>query len=162
VDGAPDPAASHPSEEVPEADSEKRKQDLVAALACGALLVDALFSWLARAPRVPRAVQTFNVLATLVAVILPVFSIAISMRGKRVTFMRNLFLVAVFAVGLANYGNRFATLLVLQRARPQQSLAMAAANEWLYWLNQIAEVSLGLVGLLYLLATARRRQTSAP
>lgn len=159
---APDPATPQ-TERIPEADWGNRKQDLVAVLACAALLVDALFSWLARAPHISRAVQTFNVLATLVAVILPVFSIAVSMRNKRFTFMRNLFLIAVFAVGLANYGTRFATvLLAFQRIRPQPSFSASPFNESFYWLNQIAEVSLGLTGLLYLLANARRRQTSAP
>lgn len=163
LDDAPDSALPQAAEQIPESDSGNRKQDLVAALACAALLVDALFSWLARAPHISRAVQIFNVLATLVAVILPVFSIAVSMRSKRFTFMRNLFLIAVFAVGLANYGTRFATvLLAFQRIRPQPSLSVSPFNESFYWLNQIAEVSLGLVGLLYLLATARRRQTSAP
>jgi hypothetical protein len=163
VDDALDPAPPQAGEQIPEADSGNRKQDLVAALACAALLVDALFSWLARAPHISRAVQSFNVLATLVAVILPVFSIAVSMRSKRFTFMRNLFLIAVLAVGLANYGTRFATVLVaFPRIRPQPSLSVSPFNESFYWLNQIAEVSLGLTGLLYLLATARRRQTSAP
>jgi hypothetical protein len=70
-------------------------------------------------------------------------------------------MIAVFAVGFANYGSVVVTamLAAFQAARQQPPLQV---EEFFYWVNQIAEVSLGTLGLLQLLSTAQGRQSSAP
>ena len=124
----------------------------LAALACIALLLDALFSWLVRGPNVSRTLRAGNMFATVVAVVLPVASIVLSRRDQRFQFMRTIFLIAVFAVGSANYGNTVVNtfLTAVQRAQPQP--LDFSTGDFFYWLNQIAEVSLGLFGLLHLVS----------
>lgn len=159
---AADAGFDDPAEVVPQARPTSGRLALLPALACVALLADALLSWLNRAPRAPQALQTSGVLVTVIAVILPVVSIAVFARDRRFHYLRNLFLLAVLAVGLANWGNYFVSgFLTALQAAHQQPMVIDAGS-FFYWLNQIAEVSAGLLGLTYLLGNRQGRQISAP
>jgi hypothetical protein len=152
----PPVAAEAPSPEAP-----SRTSIIVAVLACLALLLDALASWYVRSPNLPRWVHTLSVFLTLVAVVLPVMSMGVSRRHRELRPLRFLFIVAIFAVGFANYGNMLVTamLAAIQAARQQLPFQI---GDFFYWVNQIAEVSIGAIGLLQLLFVARRRHPSAP
>jgi hypothetical protein len=157
ADDTPDPAPPPP-----EANPADRLPTVLAALACIALLLDALFSWLVRAPNISRTLRAGNMLATVIAVVLPVASIVVSRRDKRFQFMRTMFLIAVLAVGSANYGNTVVNTFLAAVQRAQAEPIDISTGDFFYWLNQIAEVSLGLLGLLHLAGDTRRRQISAP
>jgi hypothetical protein len=154
-DSAP-PAAS----ELPDPGT-ARSATMVAVLACLALLIDALSSWHVRAPNVSRGFRTLNVFITLIAVVLPILAIAVSRRDKLFHPLRMLFVIAVFAVGFTNYGTTVVTVMVntFQATRQQPALRV---GDFFYWVNQIAEVSLGTLGLLELLWIAQGRPSSAP
>jgi hypothetical protein len=150
----------HVAEETPNTGA-TRTATLVAVLACLTLFIDALSSWHARAPLVSRSFRTLNVFITLIAVVLPVIAIVFTRRDRLLRPLRILFMVAVFAVGFANYGSMLVTamLAAFQAARQQPPLYV---GDFFYWVNQIAEVSLGTLGLLQLLFIARGRHPSAP
>jgi hypothetical protein len=145
----------------PAAEDPTRASIIVAVLACLALLIDALCSWYVRSPNLSRWVHTLGAFLTLVAVVIPIVSMAVSRRQRELRPLRVLFIVAVFAVGFANYGNMILTamLAAFQAARQQPPFQ---AGEFFYWVNQIAEVSIGAIGLLQLLFIARGRHPSAP
>jgi hypothetical protein len=153
-------ASPHVAEETPTT-STTRSATMVAVLACLTLFIDALSSWHARAPNVPRSFRTLNVFITLIAVVLPVIAIVFTRRDRLLRPLRILFMVAVFAVGFANYGSILVTtmLAAFQAARQQPPLHV---GDFFYWVNQIAEVSLGTLGLLQLLFIAQGRHPSAP
>jgi len=100
-------------------------------------------------------------LITLIAIVLPIVAIAVTRRDRLFRPLRILFMVAVFAVGFANYGNTVTTVIIaaFQAARQRPPLQI---GEFFYWVNQIAEVSLGTLGLLQLLFIAQGRHPSAP
>jgi hypothetical protein len=137
-----------------------RAATIVALSACLMFFVDALSSWHARAPDVSKVFRTLNVLITLIAVVLPVIAIALSRRDRLFRPLRILFMVAVIAVGFTNYGSAVVTAMLraFQIARQQPPFQV---GDFFYWLNQIAEVSLGTLGLLQLLSIAQGRQSSA-
>jgi hypothetical protein len=147
-------------DETPSA-SATRTATIVAVLACLMLFIDALSSWYVRASSVSRAFHTLNVFITLVAVVLPVIAIVFTRGDRLFRPLRILFMVAVFAVGFANYGTTVVTVLVtaFQAARQQPPLRI---GDFFYWVNQIAEVSLGTLGLLQILSIAQGRHPSAP
>lgn len=138
-----------------------RSASVVAVLACLALLIDALSSWHVRAPDVSRGFRTLNVFITLIAVVLPVLAIVVSRRDPLFHPLRILLVIAVFAVGFANYGATVVTVMLnaFEAARQQPAFRV---GDFFYWVNQIAEVSLGTLGLLQLLWIAQGRQPSAP
>jgi hypothetical protein len=141
--------------------SATRASTIVAVLASLTLFIDALSSWYIRTPNVSRGFRTLNVFITLIAVVLPIIAIGVSRRDRLFRPVRILFMVAVFAVGFANYGSTVVTVLVtaFQAARQQPPLLI---GDFFYWVNQIAEVSLGTLGLLQILSIAQGRQSSAP
>jgi len=141
--------------------SATRTATIVAVLACLTLFIDALSSWHARAPSVSKGFRVLNTLITLIAIVLPVIAIAISRRDRLFRPLHILFMVAVFTVGFANYGSVVVTVMVstFQAARQQPPLNI---GDFFYWMNQIAEVSLGTLGLLQLLFIAQGRHPSAP
>lgn len=141
--------------------SASRTATILAVLACLMLFIDALSSWHVRAPNISKGFRTLNVLITLIAVVLPVIAIVASRRDRLFRPLRTLFMVAVFAVGFANYGSVVVTLMVttFQAARQQPPLQI---GEFFYWVNQMAELSLGTLGLLQLLSIAQGRHPSAP
>jgi hypothetical protein len=143
------------------APSASRASTIVAVLACLTLLVDALSSWYIRKPNLSRAFHTLNVFITVIAVVLPIVAIVVSRRDRLLRPLRFLFMIAVFAVGFANYGSVVVTVMVntFQAARQQPPLQV---GEFFYWVNQIAEVSLATLGLLQLLFVAQGRHPSAP
>ncbi|HTA43129.1 MAG TPA: hypothetical protein VK789_11820 [Bryobacteraceae bacterium] len=138
------------------------------ALACLALLLDALISWLVRTPNVPGWLRTLGVIVTLAAIVLPIVAIAVTRRDKRYRHIRVLFLIAVFAVGFANYGSTMTIqfLAAVQQAGRPAPGNVNGVNDVLYWINQIAEVGMGGLGILFLLAETRGgtlgRPSSAP
>jgi hypothetical protein len=141
--------------------SATRAATIIAMLACLTLFIDALSSWHARAPNVSKSFRVLNTLITLIAIVLPIVAIAVTRRDRLFRPLRILFMVAVFAVGFANYGSTVATVIVtaFQAARQQPPPQI---GEFFYWVNQIAEVSLGTLGLLQLLFIAQGRHPSAP
>jgi hypothetical protein len=151
--------APHLAGEAPST-SATRAATIVALSACLMLLIDALSSWHARAPNVSRGFHILNILITLIAIVLPIVAIAVTRRDRLFRPLRILFMVAVFAVGFANYGNTVVTVIVaaFQAARQQPPPQI---GEFFYWMNQIAEVSLGTLGLLQLLFIAQGRRSSA-
>ena len=140
----------------------------LSALACVALLLDALISWLVRFPNTPRGLRTVSAVVTFVAIVLPIVAIAVTRRDKRFRHIRLLFLIAVFAVGFANYGSTIALQFVaaLQQAGQSAPATVNGVTNILYWINQIAEVGIGVLGVLFLLAETRGgtlgRPSSAP
>jgi hypothetical protein len=138
-----------------------RTATMVAVLACLTLFIDALSSWHARAPNVSKGFRVLNTLITLIAIVLPVIAVAVTRRDRFFRPLRILFMVAVFTVGFANYGSVVVTVMVatFQAARQQPPLNI---GDFFYWVNQIAEVSLGTLGLLQLLFIAQGRHPSAP
>ncbi len=138
-----------------------RAATMVAVLACLTLFIDALSSWHARAPSVSKGFRVLNTLITLIAIVLPVIAIAVTRRDRLLRPLRILFMIAVFTVGFANYGSVVVTTMVtvFQAARQQPPLQI---GDFFYWVNQIAEVSLGTLGLLQLLFIPQRRHPSAP
>lgn len=159
ADDLPD-VTPHALDETP-ATSATRTAMMIAVAACLMLLIDALSSWHARAPSVSKGFRIVNVLITLIAIVLPIVAIAVSRRDQLFRPLRILFIVAVFAVGFANYGSAVVTVVLaaFQAARQQPPLQMA---DFFYWVNQIAELSLGTLGLLQLLFIAQGRHPSAP
>jgi hypothetical protein len=155
ADAIPEVAA-----EVP-ASSASRASTIIAVFACLTLLLDALSSWYIRTPNVSKGFRVLNVLITLIAIVFPIIAIGVSRRDRLFRPLRILFMIAVFAVGFANYGTTVVTVLVtaFQAARQQPPVQI---GDFFYWVNQIAEVSLGTLGLLQILSIARRRQSSAP
>jgi len=130
---------------------------LVPVLACIALFLDALLSWLVRSPRVLPFLRSLSVPVTFIAVVLPVIAIVATRRDKRYQHIRILFIVAVFAVGFANYGNTIVTgfIVGVQRAGQPSPAAFGAFNNFLYWLNQVAEIGVGALGLIALATEVR-------
>lgn len=159
-DWTADDTAPHVASQQPDA-GPARSATVVAVLACLALLIDALSSWHARAPDVSRGFRTLNVFITLIAVVLPVLAIVVSRRDPLFHPLRILLVIAVFAVGFANYGATVVTVMLnaFEAARQQPAFRV---GDFFYWVNQIAEVSLGTLGLLQLLWIAQGRQPSAP
>jgi hypothetical protein len=141
--------------------SAPRTATIVAVSACLMLFIDALSSWHVRAPNVSAGFRTLNVFITLVAVVLPVIAIAVSRRDRLFRPLRILFIIAVFALGFTNYGSVLVTAMLraFQLARQQP---LVQVGDFFYWVNQIAEVSLGTLGLLQLLFIAQGRHPSAP
>ena len=124
------------------------------AAALAFLFIDAFISWLASQPGRSRAVNIAAVLITILAVGSSVAAAIATRRDKRFASMRTLFLVAVFAVGLVNYGN----ILMLQMI-PLPS-ARAFGQSMFFWINQTAEIGLGVLGV-FLLLSLRRGASSA-
>lgn len=153
--------------EVPEPVAGRLPPFLLPALACLAFLIDALISWLIRDPNTPRVLRTLSAIVTLVAVVLPIVALVVTRHDKRFQHIRILFLVAVFAVGVTNYGATVITsfLGTLQQVGQPAPAAISGINNVLFWVNEIAEASAGSLGLLDLLGEARGgtlgRQSSA-
>ena len=86
---------------------------------------------------------------------------AVSRRHRELRPLRFLFIAAIFAVGFANYGNMLVTAMMaaIQAARQQPPFQV---GDFFYWVNQIAEVSIGALGLLQLFFVARGRASISP
>jgi hypothetical protein len=160
ADESPDDVTLHVAAQTP-SNSATRAATIVAMLACLALFIDALSSWHVRRPNVSQAFRTLNVFITLIAVVLPIVAMVFTRRDRLFRPLRILFMIAVVIVGFVNYGSVVVTVMVtaFQTARQQPPLN---TGDFFYWVNQIAEVSLGTLGLLQLLFIAQGRHPSAP
>lgn len=136
---------------------EKPASPVFPILACTAFFLDALLSWMVRSPRAFPPLHNLSVSVTFVAVVLPVIAIVATRRDKRYQHIRVLFMIAVFAVGFANYGSTIVTAFIagIQRTGQASPEAFGAFDNFLYWLNQIAEIGVGTLGLLALATEVR-------